>query len=306
MDLFRIVTQMLMIFGVVLTGFVAAKKGIWPVEINKKISVFVLDISAPCLILTSVMGEGMVFERSEIISLMLVSIINYAILIAAAYLVTHIWDVGERRIGILRFCMAFGNVTFIGFPAVTAVFGPRGVFYAAVLTIPFNLLIFTIGMHFVRGAGRLTEAFSPRLLFSPCVVAALAAVVLAFFKVETNPSVAQFFHLLGDMTIPCALLIIGASMTTIPAKRMVGNPFIYCTTVLKLVAMPLLVLTIFRLLGMDGLAVDVAVLLTAMPVAANGVMFCLKLGRDEREMAQAIFFTTLMAVFTIPFIALLF
>jgi predicted permease len=48
---------------------------------------------------------------------------------------------------------------------------------------------------------------------------------------------------------------------------------------------------------------QVAVVLTGMPVAANGIMFCLKYGKDEHLMTQVIFMTTLLSLFTIPMIA---
>lgn len=305
MDYFHIVTQMLMLFGIVLVGYLSARRGLWAADMNRRMSVFVLNVTAPCLILGSVMGDGLVFERAEIVQLMLVSVLNYVILIGGAYAVTAVWRLDAYRRGLLRFMLSFGNVTFIGFPVLAAIFGERAVFYGAVLTIPFNVLIFTIGVEFVRGGGQLWRAFRPRLVFSPCVIASLGAVVLALLKAETPAPVAEWFHLLGDMTIPCALLIIGSSLTAVPVRAMAGNRFVYTVAVLKLLAMPTVVLAAFRLLGMGGYVTSVAVVLSAMPVAANGIMFCLKYGRDERLMAQGIFLTTLLSVGSIPLVAML-
>lgn len=72
---------MLIIFGVVLVGFFAARRGLWAAELNKHISVFVLNVTAPLLILSSVMGEGLVFEAAVIGQLLLVSLLNYVILV---------------------------------------------------------------------------------------------------------------------------------------------------------------------------------------------------------------------------------
>lgn len=305
MDYTHIISQMLMIFSVILVGFVSAKLHLWPSDLNKKMSVFVLNVTAPLLILASVMGDGLVFSSREIGMLMLVSVLNYVVLIAGALLLSAIWNTGSpARRGLLRFMVTFGNVTFIGFPVVSAVFGPRAVFYASVLTIPFNVLIFTIGISFVTGHSA-RQAFSPRLVFSPCVVASLAAVVLALLKVQTPEPIANFCHLLGDMTIPCALLIIGASLSTIPLRDMMGSRFIYGVAITKLLLMPLIVMGVFRLLGFGGPVADVAVLLSGMPVAANGIMFCLKYGQDERKMTQGIFITTLMSVVSIPLVAMM-
>ena len=139
MDYLHIVIQMLMIFGVVIIGYLAAKRGWWAKEMNRGMSVFVLNVTAPCLILSSVMGEGLVFETEEIVQLLMVSVLNYIILIGAAFFFTAIWHLDTFRQGLLRFMLSFGNVTFIGFPVLTAIFGERAVFYGSVLTIPFNL-----------------------------------------------------------------------------------------------------------------------------------------------------------------------
>jgi predicted permease len=124
-------------------------------------------------------------------------------------------------------------------------------------------------------------------------------------KVETPPMIGKFFHLVGDMTIPCALLLIGATLATIPVRDMAGNKFVYAIASLKLLLMPLVVWAVFQLFNFDPFVTNVAVVLSGMPVAANGIMFCLKYGKDEHLMTQAIFLTTLLSLFTLPLLAYL-
>ena len=306
MDYLHIVIQMLMIFGVVIIGYLAAKRGWWPTEMNRGMSVFVLNVTAPCLILSSVMGEGLLFETQEILQLLMVSVLNYIILIGGAYLFTAIWHLDPFRKGLLRFMLSFGNVTFIGFPVLTAIFGERAVFYGSVLTIPFNLLLFTIGDEFISNRGGIKKAFQIKLMLSPCVLAAVTAVIIALMKLQAPPAMTQWFHLIGDMTIPSALIIIGATLSQIPLRDMMGNKFCYTMSALKLFIIPLFVLMVFRMIGFDEMVTNVAVILSGMPVAANGIMFCLRYGKDGRLMAQGIFISTLIAIFSIPILTLLF
>ena len=114
MDFLHILTQMLMIFGIVLVGLFAAKKNLWSGDLDRKLSVFIMNISMPALILASVMGKDLAFENSELISLAVVAVANYIVLIGAAYLIPHIFKVNKARKGISRFMLAFGNVSFIG------------------------------------------------------------------------------------------------------------------------------------------------------------------------------------------------
>lgn len=304
MSLIEILIQMCIIFGVVMVGYLATRIGVWKTEMNRPISVFVLNVTCPMLIIGSVMGEGLIFTSREIAQLMLVALLNYCVLIVAALLISKLWKVKTDRRGLQKFMLTFGNVTFIGFPACAAIFGGRAVFYASVLGIPFNLLIFTVGLSFITEQP-IRSVFKPKVLFSPCVVASLIAVVLALLKFKTPDAVAQFFHLVGDMTIPCALILIGATLATIPPRDMIGNRFVFSIAGLKLLAMPVIVWCFFQLFPFNPFVTNVAVVLTGMPVAANGIMFCLKYGRDEHLMTQVIFMTTLLSLFTLPILAFL-
>ena len=304
MDFLHIVTQMLMIFGIVLVGLASAKRNLWAGELDRKLSVFILNVSMPALILASVMGRDLVFEPSELLTLGLVAVVNYVILIGLACLIPQIWHVNRSRQGLARFMLAFGNVSFIGYPVCDAVFGSKAVFCASVLNIPFNLLIFTIGVSFING-GKARSAFSPKLVFSPCVVASLIAVVIALMGISVPEPVGQWFHLLGDLTTPCALLIIGSSLSHIPVRDMLGNRFAYAISLLRLIVLPLVVGVVLRLMGVDRFVANVAVVLSAMPIATNGIMMCLQYGKDERVMTQGLFLSTLFSVVTIPLIAYL-
>ena len=304
MDFLHIVTQMLMIFGIVLVGLASAKRNLWAGELDRKLSVFILNVSMPALILASVMGRDLVFEPSELLTLGLVAVVNYVILIGLACLIPQIWHVNRSRQGLARFMLAFCNVSFIGYPVCDAVFGPKAVFCASVLNIPFNLLIFTIGVSFING-GKARSAFSPKLVFSPCVVASLIAVSIALMGISVPEPVGQWFHLLGDLTTPCALLIIGSSLSHIPVRDMLGNRFAYAISLLRLIVLPLVVGVVLRLLGVENFVANVAVVLSAMPIATNGIMLCLQYGKDERVMTQGLFLSTLFSVVTIPLIAYL-
>ena len=304
MDILHIITQMLMIFGIVLVGLFAAKRNLWAGDLDRKLSIFIMNISMPALILASVMGKDLAFENSELISLAVVAVVNYIVLIGLAYLIPHLFKVNKARIGISRFMLAFGNVSFIGYPVCDAVFGSKAVFCASVLNIPFNLLVFTIGVSFING-GKAKSAFSPRLILSPCVVASLIAVVIAVARIQMPTPVGEWFHLLGDLTTPSAQLIIGSSLSHKPVRDMLGNRFVYSMTLLRLFILPLAVGGVLALMGINPFVSDVAVVLSAMPVATNGIMLCLQYGKDERVMTQGLFFTTLLSVISIPLVAYL-
>lgn len=301
----HILSQMILLFGVVMVGFFSTKWGFWKPDMNKKMSHFVLNVSCPMLIISSVMGEGLEFSTEEIVRLMWVAVVNYAIIFPLSYAVSGVWRQRDADMsGQLRFMTAFGNVTFVGFPATAAIFGERALFYAAVLTIPFNLLMYTIGEVFIAG-GKARNAIQLKRVLSPCVLAAFITVVLALAKVHTPHLVAQFFHLAGDMTIPVALIIVGSTLASMPKRAMLGSRFAYTVSFVRLIVVPLIVYGVLRLLPIDAFTMQVAVVLSGMPIGVNGVMFCLKFNKDERLMAQSIFLSTALSMLSIPVLAML-
>ena len=132
------------------------------------------------------------------------------------------------------------------------------------------------------------------------MVASLIALLIAVVRVQTPAPIGQWFHLLGDLTTPCALLIIGSSLSHIPVRDMLGNRFVYSMALLRLLVLPLAVGGVLALMGIDPFVSDVAVVLSAMPVATNGIMLCLQYGQDERVMTQGLF-----SVISIPAVAFL-
>ena len=88
-------------------------------------------------------------------------------------------------------------------------------------------------------------------------------------------------------------------------RDMLGNRFVYSMTLLRLFILPLAVGGVLALMGINPFVSDVAVVLSAMPVATNGIMLCLQYGKDERVMTQGLFFTTLLSVISIPLVAYL-
>lgn len=303
--LVHIVVQLLIIFGVIITGYFSAKRNLWHTDMNRMMTRFVLNVSCPLLILASVMGKGVKFEVSELVQLSYMSVILYVVLLLCAHFFTVLLRIESHRRGLVRFVIAFGNVTFVGFPVVMALYGEKAVFYASVLTVPFNFLIFSLGVLFVKGEGRLRELLRRKVLFSPCIVASALAFAIAACGISVPEPVAVFCHLVGDMTIPCALLLVGSTLTCISLHDMMGGMLVYKAVILRLLAAPLVVMVVLVFVHCDPLIRNVAIVLSGMPSAANGIMFCLQYDRSSRDMAQCIFLSSLWSIATIPLLVYL-
>ena len=295
---------MVMLFTMVILGYAACKLGYMGDKFDKKLSSIVVDITCPLLVLSSVMGDEMP-DRSLILPLVGVGFLTYIILLVFGFWVPQFISKNHDDQGMIGFSLMFANVGFIGYPIVASIFGPKAVFYAALLNVPNTFFIFTAGVMLVKGEYSIRQ-FNPKVLLSPALIGAFIAALLVAFGVHTPEMIARPITMVGNITVPAALMIIGSSMARLPLREIIGSGKVYATSFLRLVIVPLSVYFLFRLCGVNTLINNINTVVIAMPVASFGTMFCMNYGRNPSLMTEATFITTLFSIITIPLITLLF
>lgn len=295
---------MVMLFTMVILGYTVCKLGYMGDKFDKKLSSIVVDITCPLLVLSSVMGDEMP-DRSLILPLVGVGFLTYIILLVFGFWVPRFISKNHDEQGMIGFSLMFANVGFIGYPIVASIFGPKAVFYAALLNVPNTFFIFTAGVMLVKGEYSIRQ-FNPKVLLSPALIGAFIAALLVAFGVHTPEMIARPITMVGNITVPAALMIIGSSMARLPLREIIGSGKVYATSFLRLVIVPLSVYFLFRLCGVNTLINNINTVVIAMPVASFGTMFCMKYGRNPSLMTEATFITTLFSIITIPLITLLF
>ena len=299
------IVVMVTLFSIVIVGFIAGKLGYMRGDFDKRLSSLVIDITCPALILSSTMS-GQLPNREMILPLLLISLLTYILLTGVALLVPRWLTKRHDDEGIVGFALMFGNVGFIGYPVVASIFGHEAVFYAAVLNVVNTFAVFTIGVMLIMG-GRGAYTFHKKILWSTPMLAAYLAILIVSLGIDDVPRViSQPLTLIGQITVPAALLIIGSSMSQLSARTMLGNGTVYLTTLFRLAILPLALFFLFNALGFQQLAVNINTVVIAMPVATYGTILCLKHGRDTTLITEVTFITTLLSVVTIPLVALLF
>ena len=293
---------MVVLFIIVIAGFIAHKCKLMGGDFDRKLSNFVIQVTCPCLIISSTMGDTMP-DRSLILPLLVVGSLTYVFLIVVASFLPRIMPVKKEERGMYSFMIAYANVGFIGYPIITAIFGSSAVLYACILNVPNTLTIFIWGALFVTGAK--AGKFNWKLLYSPAMLATYISIIIVAFGWKAPDFISQPFSLLGNMTVPSALLVIGSSIAGIPIRRMMGSAGTYTVCAIRLFAVPVSVLYLARLAGVDHTVAGINAVLVGMPVASFGTMFCLKYGKDETVMSQGTFWSTLLSVISIPLLALI-
>ena len=307
MDFQSIESQMIVLFLAMAVGYLIRKLNIMNDSFDATLSRIVLDVTLPCLIVGSVVTADSLPDISTIGFIFALSIGANLLVIALGILVPILIRAPKKTRGIYSFMVSFGNVGFIGFPVVSEVFGPEAIVYASILNIPFNLLIFTVGVLFLSDS---SLPFGQRLktgltnLKSPALISCLLVIVLAPLNVTHTGVIGDTLMLLGNVTTPAALLIIGSSMAKAPILTMIGNWRPYVAVAGRLVIAPLLVFAVFHFIVPDRFLLGIVVLTAGMPVATNGTLLCLHYGADFQTMLQGTFISTVLSIITIPLLAL--
>ena len=302
MDFPVIATTMCSLIIIVIAGFVSHKRGIINEEFERKLSGFVIKVTCPALLISSTMGDKMP-DREHIPMLLLVSLLTYVILIPLAYVQPVLMRVKRDLRGMYSFMLTYSNVGFIGYPVVASIFGSDAVFYACILNVFNTITVFIWGVMFISGEN-LKDGFRFRLFISPAMIATYISVIIVVLNLHTPKAIAMPLSILGNMTVPSSLIVIGAALAEIPTRKMVGTPHIFMMCFLKLLVLPLLVYYAMIMIGIDTRISSINMILIAMPVASFGTMFCMQMGKDETTMSQGTFWTTLLSVVSIPLLAM--
>ena len=300
---------MLTLFAIVVVGYIAGKLGYMGGTFDKKLSKVVIDITCPALILSSAM-TGELPDRRYILPLLGISVLTYVLLTGVALLLPRLLTKKKDDEGVIGFAMMFGNVGFMGYPIVASIFGHEAVFYAAVLNVVNTFTVFTVGTMLIVGKNlestveekeRSQKKMLRKVLYSTPMLSAYLTMLIVALEIKDIPEfISQPLTMIGNITVPAALLIIGSSMSQLPLRALLGNGTIYTTTLMRLAVLPVGIHYLMTLLGFSSFVVGINTVVIAMPVATYGTILCLRHGKDTTLITEVTFITTLLAMISIP------
>ena len=119
--------QMAILFIIIAVGFLSHKSKIQYTDFDRALSRFIINISCPALVLSSVMGENLP-DPDLVVPLGIVGIASYALVMLISIPGSRLFTRNKADLGVYSFMLVFGNVGFIGYPVVAALFGHEAIF----------------------------------------------------------------------------------------------------------------------------------------------------------------------------------
>ncbi|KLK88897.1 transporter [Methanoculleus sediminis] len=300
MDFLIVADQIFILVLLIAAGYVAVSAKIVDPRATRGLSGLLINITIPALIVASMQVP---FTPERLVgaeTLILATGALYVFSFALAWAVSKAMRVPAAEEGVLQFAIVFGNVGFMGFPVALTLFGEDSLFYVAIFNLFFNVLVFSVGIAMLtEGRGK---GFDPRLLANPGIAASVVGLALFLGSVEIPSPFIDSIDLLGGVTTPLAMIIVGAMLATFPTREMVGNWRIWVASAVLLLAVPAAYCCLFAPIFADPYINGIMITMAAMPAAANTVIFAEQYGADSRLASQIVFVSTIGSLITIPLV----
>ena len=285
-----LISAVLPIALVALVGVVIGRRFELDLKTLSRLSIYGL---LPALVLTGLVQ--MTLEVGSAIALITAFYLNtlvlYLLVLALGKLLKLKTDTQKSLIA----STLFANVGNMGLPFVFFALGDAGLERAIVYLVASSLMIATIFPIVLKGEG--FKAGLTVTLGLPVFWAAIAGVSIQMFSGDLPEPVSRGATLLADGAIPIALLTLGIQLSR---TQFIFGGYEAFATGMRLLVSPTLAHTIGRLLGVEGLELQVLTLQSAMPVAVNTLIWVTEFGGDRVRVARTIVLSTLLSLGTLP------
>lgn len=312
----QMASPILILMVLLVIGFTLARSGVFHESINKSLGYLLLRITLPSLILVSMQRSFTPELASLGWTVLALSIGVYALYGLLAWILPPLLRLPRKDRGLHRFVIMFSNVGFMGFPIVEALWGRESLFLVAIFNIPFNLLVFTLGISLlVRDLGpreRLAPASfatnaSPwpllrEILGNPSLWATVVGFLLFLASWRLPELLNRTLETVGGLTTPLSMILIGSLLAGASVRQVFRNRILWELSFIKLLLTPLVVWGLLGLMALPQEAVRIAVAISAMPAAANTALLAGEFADRGLEGGKIVFLSTLVSFLTIPII----
>ncbi len=309
----EVFVKLLAIFAVVAIGWAAARSGRLGAEEGARVlSAAAFYVFVPALLFRTTARID--FHRLDV-RVVVAFFAPTLALVAAVYTALRI----RARVGaaaaepsVRAISASFGNAVQIGIPLAAALFGEAGLALHLTVVGLHSLTLLTVltalveldlaRAHPGEGSARLLRTLATTVrntVIHPVVLPVLAGLGWNVSRLALPGVVDEVLATLGQAVVPVCLVLIGVSLAHYGLRGALRAATLLAA--LKLAVHPLAVLVFARFaVGLDGVALAIVVMLAALPVGSNALIFAQRYRTLAGETSTAIVLSTLAFVVTAP------
>lgn len=312
---------MLLLF--IFLGYAFRRKEIINDGGKKVLAKLLTFLFAPCYSIISLSSVINIQNISEYLVVFLAGIAVAVFFVILSHPLARLFYKDKEHRNILKYAFSFGNIGYFGYPVVAAIFGAEMRAMMMLFCVPMSVLIYTFGYYVLtadvsEGAENKTRTLKEKLsfLWSPMMLGAILGIVVGLvtsgFGFELPTIITDVLTVAGNCQSAPAMLLTGAVLAGVPFKNLFTDLKPYLIGVVRLLVLPVIVGAIFMVINLFGVSGEnfvlifrLSVIVAAMPVGMNTVVFPESAGRDSTEGAKSCFISYVMALVCMPIVFML-
>ncbi len=290
--------QVLILFILIGVGFLCGKIKMLHTNAVKSINDIVLYIVCSCVIVKTFIRKFDSYMLEGLMVTAAVAVFAHMIAILLANFIFRDSNIAKNRV--YKFSVVFSNCGFMSLPLQQALLGDDGVFYGAVYTAVFNIMVWTCGVYMSSGDKKF---LSPKKVFlNPCIIAVIIGLFIFTLSIPIPEIIVKPIGYFAALNTPMPMLIIGFYLSQSKLSEVFKDTKGFICVALRLVIVPLIVLGILVLCNIEKTVLITCVIAVSAPVAATSTMFAAKFGNDTSLSVNLVALSTLLSIITMPLI----
>lgn len=290
--------QVFILYIIVAVGFVADRLGVFTERTARACNDLMFYIVTPCVIVGSFLSTEFTPETGK----------SFATALGCSFLAHFVGILlatpffnkkGDENNPIYKFAAIYGNVGYMALPLANAVLGPIGVFYCSGGVIALNSIGFTHGI-WLMNKGKDVKFDIKKLILNPGVISVLIGLPLFLFSVELPTLIGTPINFISQLNTPLAMLIFGTYISKTDLKTIFKIPQQYIVLTIRLIAVPLVMLCVCKILSLNEALTIACMISSAAPSANNTVMFSAKFNKDTGVASKVVAFNSFISIITLP------
>lgn len=299
-----VLNQMLVLFVFMAAGFFLNKKQILPKDDSVVLSKLETYILVPCLVFNTFYKYCTVENFRAKWEYLAYGVGFVAVSVPVGCLLAYVFAKNGYARKIYNYSFAVANFSFMGNAVVLGVFGEEVLFDYMMFTLPLTLYVYSYGTASLKPDE--SCRFSFKMFLNPICISMLLGATLGLIALPLPKFLTGAVAMGGAAMSPLAMLLTGFVIGDYSLKTLAKQKKVYYASLIRLIALPAVILTVIKLCGVPDDIVRVTLCAAAMPLGLNTVVFPAAYGGDTTLGAAMAFISHLLSIITIPIMAAIF
>ena len=292
-----VLSLQLTIFLLVIVGFLVRRFGLVGEQGQKNLNDLVLNVILPCNIFMAFLSGSADKIFGEYGFVLLISLGIQILCVFYGKIVFRKEPEPKRKC--LEYATICSNSGFLGNPVAEGMYGAEGLILASVYLIPLRIMMWSVGLPIFTGV-KDRKLLTKKILTHPCIIACALGIIFMAAGWTLPQSLMKTLSSLGTCNTAMSMLVIGMILSKIDLRHL-WDPVVLKYSLHRLVILPALVLLLCYFLPISKTAMNVCVILAAMPAGATTSILAEKYGTEPEFCTKLVIISTLLSL---PSIAL--